>query len=190
MLNTIESGTRLKAMQMRTDPRVVEAVNHLVAAPSHTSLVAEMTRIIEQWDTHPMVYGGQLACLNALIDVGLHDREAFERLVDLAAERRRQVPKARRADYQRDLMRERRARQQKALELQELTIGHVLRGSARIAYIEGLQNRWAEAKAEYIKSKGDLTWSERNAAAAEFWAQIDETLDANLKAARKQRLRA
>lgn len=189
MLYAIESEGKQKPMG-RPDPRVVEAVNYLVAAPNHTSLVAEMTRIIEEWDTHPMVYGGKLACLNALVDVGLHSRAAFEQLIELAAERRKAAPATKRADYQRDLMRERRAREAMALELQELTIGHSLRGSARLAYIEGLRKRWSEAKAEYVKSKGDLTWHERNAAFGEFWAQIDATLEANLKAARRQRLRA
>lgn len=189
MLNAIENGT-WKARPMQTDPRVVEAVNHLVSAPNYVALVTEMTRIIENWDMHPMYYGGAHSCLNALVDVGLHSREAFERLVQLAADRRKEKPATRRVDYQRELMRERRAREAKALELQELTIGHVLRGSARIAYIEGVRSRWNVAKDEYIKAKGDLTWSERNAATREFWAEIDERLDANLAEARKKRLRA
>lgn len=169
--------------------RVVEAVNQLIDAPNYAGLLNEMTRIIETWDMHPMVYGGSLRPLNALIDVGLQNRDAFEKLVKLIEERRRMLPKVKRVDYQRELMRERRARQSKALELYELQHG-TLRGAARIQYIEGLNDRWRRARAQFIKAKGDLDWRGRNEAANEFWATVDRQLDENLRDARKHRVRA
>lgn len=169
-----------------SNARVVEAVNHLIEASNYAALVNEMTRIIETWDTHPMVYGGKLACLNAMIDVGLQDRAAFEKLVKLVEDKRRLHPKVKRVDYQRDLMRERRARMAKALELHELQFG-TLRGAARMQEMQSIQERWARARREYIAAKGEVSWKERNDAAQAFWEQVDRNLDNNLAQARKER---
>lgn len=167
-------------------PRVVEAVNHLIEAANYTTLINEMTRIIETWDTHPMVYGGQLTCLNAMIDVGLQNRDAFERLVKLIEEKRKLHPRVKRGDYQRDLMRDRRARMAKALELHELQFGP-LRGAARMQEMQNIQGRWGKARAKFLATKGEMSWHQRNEAVQEFWASIDRNLDKNLADARKER---
>ena len=166
--------------------RVIEAVNYLIEAPNYGSLVNEMTRIIETWDTHPMVYGGKLTCLNALIDIGLQDREAFERVLKLVQDKRGLVPKIRRKDYQRELMRERRARLGKAVELHELLNGP-LRGAARMQQMQDTQERWAKARDAFLETKGKLGYDARNAAIQEFWQTIDTNLDKNLADARKKR---
>lgn len=169
--------------------RVVEAVNHLISAANYAVLANEMTRIIETWDTSPMVYGGENACLNAMIDVGLRDRGAFERLLKLVEERRKLLPGVKRVDYQRQLMRERRARETKAMELQEHLHGPI-RGAQRMVCLEDLRKRWAEARDKYVASKGDLSWKERNAAVREFWDRVDAALDMNIRDARKVKARA
>lgn len=169
--------------------RVVDAVNFLIDAPNYSALIQEMTRIIERWDTHPMAYGGHLACLNAMLDVGLHDRQAFERLVQLIEEKRKAHPKMRRTDYQRNLMRDRRARLAKALALHEASFGP-LRGAARITEAKAIQARWDKAKREFLAARGQLGWAQRNEATGEFWARIDDQLDANLKSASRERRRA
>lgn len=166
--------------------RVVEGVNYLIEAPNYAALINEITRIIETWDTHPMVYGGSLTCLNAVIDVGLQNREAFERLIKLIEDKRKLLPAVRRTDYQRDLMRERRARMAKALELHELSAGP-LRGAARMIEMQNIQQRWARAKSQYLAGKGKLGWAERNEASREFWETVDRNLDNNLAAAQKER---
>lgn len=168
------------------NPRVVEAVNFLIEAPNYASLINEMTRIIETWDTHPMAYGGRLACLNAMIDVGLHNRTAFERLVKLVEDKRKLHPTVRKTDYQRVLMRERRARMSKALELHELQFGP-LRGAARMHEMQAIQQRWNEAKSKFLTAKGEIGWKDRNAATQEFWSMIDRNLDNNLAEARRER---
>jgi hypothetical protein len=165
---------------------VVEAVNHLIYAPNYASLINEMTRIIENWAAHPMAYGGNLSHLNALIDVGLKDRAAFERLVDLIESQRRMVPAVKRVDDQRSLMATRRARQAKAIELHEVLYGP-LRGPRRAQFLSDLQERWAKAKADYLRSKGPLDWKARNTATNEFWADVDRNLEINLKDARRKR---
>lgn len=183
-MNNIAIATP-KAKNM-ADARTVEAVNLLIEAPNYAALVREITRIIETWDTHPMAYGGKLACLNALIDVGLHSRDAFERLVTLVEDKRKLLPQVRRVDYQRTLMQERRARMSKAVELHEARHG-VLRGAARMAEMQAIQQRWADARHTFLQSKGEMSWDQRNEAIKEFWATIDRNLDKNLADARKER---
>ena len=171
--------------EMTDKKKIVQAMNHLIAAPNYAKLINEMTQIIERWDTHPMVYGGKLEMLNALIDVGLENRDAFEKLLKLVEDKRRLVPQTKRTDYQRNLMRERRARVAKALELAELTSGRMSTAD-RKAREKALMDRWREARQEFIAGKGKVSWAERNAASNEFWAMIDRQLDANLQQARRK----
>lgn len=172
--------------QMTDKLKLVSAVNYLIAAPNYAKLINEMTGIIERWDTHPMVYGGKLEMLNAVIDVGLQNREAFEKLLRLIEQKRRLVPQTKRTDYQRQLMRERRARIAKALELAELTSGRLSTGD-RKAREKALIERWRQARDEFIANKGNLSWAERNTASNEFWETIDRQLDQNLREARRPR---
>jgi hypothetical protein len=166
---------------------VVEAVNLLIQSENYTKLINEITEIIEHWDMHPMAYDGKLKSLNALIDVGLESREAFERIVKLIESKRRLIPALKRVDYQRDLMRDRRARFAKAVELYELSTGRSCDTALeRQKVIDDLRKRWAKARKEFIEAKGELSWKERNAASGEFWQMIDRTLDENLKASRKK----
>lgn len=166
--------------------RIVEAVNYLIASDNYTKLINEITDIIEQWDMHPMAYDGHMQCLNALIDVGLESRDAFENLVKLIENKRRLIPAIKRVDYQRDLMRERRARYAKAIELHELTNRIKVTPVERKRLEEDLRKRWAAARKEFVLAEGDLSWKERNAASGRFWEKIDATLDESLKAARRK----
>lgn len=167
--------------------KVVEAVNYLIQSDNYTRLINEMTEIIEKWDMHPMAYDGSLKCLNALIDVGLESRDAFEKLVDLIERKRKLVPVIKRVDYQRDLMRERRARFAKALEIQELRSGKKFKSAAeRKKHSDKLRKQWSEERAKYISAKGKLSWKERNVVSGKFWDHLDATLDKELREARKK----
>lgn len=170
---------------MTDKTKLVQALNYLIAAPNYAKLTSELTQIIERWDDHPMVYGGKLQMLNALIDVGLENRQAFEKLLQLVESKRRDLPRTKRTDYQRQLMRERRARIAKAMELAELTGGKLATADRR-ARERALTERWRQARDEFIGSKGQIGWAERNAASSEFWAMIDRQLDTNLQQARRR----
>lgn len=159
-----------------------EALNFLVQSDLYNKLINEITEIIETWETHPMRYEGQLILLNSLIEVGLHNRELFERLVGLIERKRQLMPSVRRVDYQRELMRERRARLAKALELHERSGQAIKNAAERVRLEKEIQSRWNLARKKFVASKGQLSWKARNAAVAEFWATVDAKLDANLKA--------
>lgn len=170
---------------MTNRQKIVEAMNQLIVSPNYAKLINEMTQIIERWDTQPMVYGGAMASLNALVDVGLENRDAFEKLLKLAEEKRKLLPQTKRTDYQRNLMRERRARVAKALELAEMTTGRMT-PTQRKEREKAMTDHWRQARQDFIAAKGEISWAERNAASNEFWSMIDRQLDANLQQARKR----
>lgn len=171
----------------KRDTRVLtEAVNFLIQSDKYSMLIREITEIVERWDTHPMAYDGHLVCLNALIEIGLESRVAFENVIKLIENKRKAIPAIKRVDYQRTLMQERRARIAKALELHERSGKAIKNTAERTTLTAQIQKRWAKAKKEYIKSKGKISWKARNAAMNEFWREIDAQLDENLRAKRKE----
>lgn len=166
--------------------RVLQAVNYLVESDEYARLIREITDTIERFDKRPMVYAGKLELLNILIDVGVANRAAFERLVKLIEEKRKLIPQVRRVDYQRELMAQRRARVAKASELHELTKGRKLTQDERTKFTKDIQARWAKERDTYILAKGNLDWHGRNEATREFWSKVDTTLDANIRDARRK----
>lgn len=173
-------------MHRTTKEQIVEAVNILITADGYGKLLHEMTTILEEWAAHPMQYAGKLAPLNALLDVGVSNRGAFERIIKIVEAKRRLIPEVRRVDYQRDYMAERRARLAKSVELREIHSGPFKDRANRNLYEKDVTARWMTARGEFIAAKGKLGWAERNAAANEFWASIDATLDRNLADARSR----
>lgn len=161
---------------------VVDAINYLIKSESYPRLSKLIYEIIDNWEHQPMVFADKLTVLNALVDVGLDNRSALDRLMSLAAERRKNVPKLKRADYQRDLMRERRVRIQKALTLEESRLRKTLTATERAKHQAKLLELWNAEKAKFLAERGDLSWKERNAATDEFWQMIDAKLDANIMA--------
>ena len=164
----------------------MQAVNYLVESDDYARLIREITDTIERFDKRPMVYAGKLELLNVLIDVGVANRAAFERLVTLVEEKRKLLPQVRRVDYQRELMAQRRARAAKAIELNELTKARKLTQDERTEFTKDIQARWAKERDSYILKKGNLDWHGRNEATREFWAKVDTTLDTNIKDARRK----
>lgn len=164
-----------------------DAVNLLIHAHDSTQRIKELEEIIEKWEERPMVYAGHLEPLNRLIDVGRQDMDAFHRLVRLVRDQRQLIPALRRMDYQRELMRERRARLAKAVQLRELRYGEMT-AREKERYRKEIQQRWSEAREKFIQSKGRLSWHERNEASNEFWRRIDKNLDESIKAINDQKL--
>lgn len=164
--------------------KIAQGLSLLVNAKSFVQRVRQINEIVDGWEDTPLLFGGTLEPLNALVDVGLSNREAMTKLIDLAQSKRQQVPVAKRVDYQRHLMREKRERLYKAVELEELVRGASLKGDARKKYMFALQAKWMHERNEFIATKGDLSWKERNEAANLFWRQLDTKLEHDLAEAR------
>lgn len=162
---------------MTHDP-LVEAVNLLIASSTYSALAQEMTRIVEG-AAPDVAYDADLIPLNALVALGRQDRNAFERLLDLVEEKRKEDPKTAKVDYQRDLMRTRRQRMAKALLMHEARSG-ALRGAARKAEMASIRERWTRAKAQFIVDRDASSAKERAQATQDFWAMVDRQLDANI----------
>jgi hypothetical protein len=172
---------------MRQAKDITEAVNFLISSTSYTRMIGEITGIIERWDAHPMAYAGKLAFLNCLIDLGVDNREAFEKIITLIEDKRRMAPVTRRQDYQRQLMRDRRARVGKAVEIKELRSGPMT-PRQRTLYIKATHNGWMQERKAYLDARPGLSWKDRNAAGQAFWEDLDVRLDDELYALRQRRL--
>lgn len=160
--------------------RIAAGLSVLVTCKEFTKRIKQIKDIATDWQDTPLLFGGPLEPLNALVDVGVTKPEALDKLIDLATAKRRQVPVAKRVDYQRDLMRAKRERLYKALKLEELVRGSPVSGTARQKYMLDTQKKWVAERKEFISKKGSLSWKERNEAANEFWRKVDERLDHDL----------
>lgn len=160
--------------------RIAAGLTLLVTGKDFHRRIRQIREIASDWQKTPLLFGSTLEPLNALIDVAVVKPEAFERLVELAAAKRRGVPVTKRIDYQRDLMRQKRERLYKALKLEELVRGAPINGDARKKYMHGVQVKWMAQRNAFVKSKGNLSWKARNAAANEFWQQLDAQLERDL----------
>lgn len=165
--------------------RLAAALSLLINSKSFLQKVRKIEEIIADWNETPLLFGGALEPLNALVDVGLTNRAALDKLVKLAESKRRAIPEAKRVDYQRNLMREKRERLYKAVKLEELVRGTPLKGAAKTKYMNETQARWMKERAAFIAQKGDLTWKQRNDAANEFWAHVDAQLEHDLVEAKQ-----
>lgn len=157
---------------MRMDEQTFE---YLVGSTNYMKLVNLVTRAL---DGDAVQVPAELMNLYAL---GHDDREAFEAALEEVEEARKGVPSTRKTDYQRELMRERRARLAKAIELAETTSGP-MDAAAKRAREQALLETWARAKEEFVRSAED-----KRAASRQFWCLIDNRLDLNLTNARRAR---
>lgn len=160
--------------------RIAAGLTLLVTSKEFTKRVKQIRAIAAEWQDTPLLFGASLEPLNALIDVAVVKPEAFDKLIQLAAAKRKQEPSVKRVDYQRELMREKRERLYKALKLEELMRGRPLDTMARQKYMRETQAMWMAERNAFIKSKGNLNWKQRNEAANEFWRQLDEKLEHDL----------
>lgn len=165
--------------------KVAQGLTILINSQHYARRVRQVLDLVENWEETPMLFAGALSPLNVLVDVGLASKEALNRLLELAESKRRAAPTTKRVDYQRSLMREKRERLAKAVQLEELVRGSPLEGDARERYKLATQSRWMKERNEYIAKKGDLSWKERNTAANEFWAKLDVRLEHELEEAKK-----
>jgi uncharacterized iron-regulated protein len=167
--------------------KVAEAITYLSHLEEIRPVEREMRDILSNCDTFPMLYEGEKAVLNPLMEVGASDITAFNLLVQHAYEKRKDVPELKRRVYSAEKMNSIRQRQYRALDLEELRTGNRPTGAKRKEYLAKLQARWAQARDEYVAAQSPASWHERNQAIAEFWQRLDTTLAASIADLRKKR---
>ena len=168
---------------------VKEAVDLLVNSGNYAILKKELREIIAMKEVLPRRFSGELTPLNSLVQLEAISKQAFENVLELVETRRKVVPGTAKVDYMRDYMRQQRARMITALTIEELDRGKRLSPTARKAFKAAQRGKWMKARDAYITAQGVLEWAERNAAAADFWRQIDNQLEQRLVDAKLKRKR-
>lgn len=146
------------------------AVQYLVDTPWFPHRVRGLRRNVLKPRALP--YSGEEDCLNELLVIGRQNPQALENLIALA-----EFKRGDRNDYQREFMAKQRAREKKAIRLEELLVGKTLKLDARNAVVRRYKEQWAAGREEFLKSYGELTWEEKNEVVKSFWAQTDAGLD-------------
>lgn len=161
-----------------------EAVNFLIASRDYVALVKEIESIRDNWEERRVYFGGDKECLNSMVQLCITDEDGYDRVCNLIAEKRKLVPEAKRNDYQRDFMRQLRARVAKAIKIECIVEGrkHFTPDEKRVRE-QKLKRVWADRKEQFFADQGDLSWKERNEQAKVFWEGIDIELEQMLQEA-------
>ena len=155
-----------------------EAVNFLIASRDYSALMREIYSICDNWNERRVYFGGDKECLNAIVQLAITDEDGFSRVRHLIDEKRKLLPEAKRNDYQREFMRQLRARVAKAIKIECMAEGrkHFSPDEKRERE-QRLRRVWADRKEKFLAEQGDLSWKERNEVAKIFWEGIDIELE-------------
>lgn len=156
--------------------RVVAGVAFLVASKEYGLRVRQIHRLVGEWHHTPLLFAGELTPLNALVELGVANKDVLDKVLTLAKTRRSAIPAAKRVDYQRALMREKRSRLNRAAALEERARGTPLRGDARKEFLRHIQVQWTQERDAFIRAKGPLTWTQKNKCIKDFWEILDRRL--------------
>jgi hypothetical protein len=163
---------------------VKAAVDLLVATDRYAELKKELRGLIKTQDKLPRQFAGELEVLNGLIKLHGRSEEAFENVINLIEVRRVTDGGKAKPEYMRDYMRQRRARENTALMIEEMERGAPLGTDARVTFKKTQMAKWMAARDAYIASHGKLTWEERNIVTGDFWEKMDTQLENQLAQAR------
>ena len=164
---------------------VKDAVQFLVDTDRYAELKKNLKVALANWKTKPMVFVGELAILNALLDVGILSGPAFQNVFDIIERTRRGSPTTGKTDYMRGHMAARRARERKAVQLAEIINGRKMKPDEKEAYAMAVHTGWMVKRGEYMAEREPLEWSERNAVIGDYWRAVDAELDRDLEEAQR-----
>ena len=164
---------------MNVDRTVLkEAVNFLIASRDYVALVKEIESIRDNWEERRVYFGGDKECLNSMVQLCITDEDGYDRVLHLIAEKRKLVPEAKRNDYQREFMRQLRARVAKAIKIECMAEGRKhFTPDEKHEREKRLRKVWADRKEKFLAEHIDLSWKERNEVAKIFWEGIDIELE-------------
>ncbi|MFM1990274.1 MAG: hypothetical protein RJA99_3231 [Pseudomonadota bacterium] len=117
--------------------------------------------------------------LNELLVIGRQNVQAMENLIEVA-----QIKRDGRNDYQRQYMAAKRQRDRKVVEFEERVLGKKLAPEAKVQVLHRQYATWNRERDAYIKSMGEVTWTERNDRLREFWARKEREIDALIEEAK------
>lgn len=120
-----------------------------------------------------MPFKGETEVLNELLVIGRQSREAMENLIKVAEFKRDD-----KNDYQRKFMAQKRQRDGKVIKLEEMLQGKKLGLDERKDVLLKQYAVWNKERDAFIKSLGDVSWTDRNASIREFWQRKEDEIDA------------
>lgn len=163
-----------------------EAVNFLIATRDYVALVKEIESIRDNWEDRRVYFGGDKECLNTIVQLAITDEDGYNRVINLINEKRKLVPEAKRNDYQREFMRQLRARVAKAIRIECLIEGRpFFSPDEKRVREQRLKQVWADRKEKFFAEYGNPNWKERNELAKVFWEGVDIELEQMLTEAQE-----
>lgn len=159
--------------------RVRLAVQFLVDSPYFHQHTKKLTASVSRPRALP--FRGQAEVLNELILVGRQNLQALTNLLHVAEHKRDD-----RNEYQRQYMAAKRQRDRKALLLEEILEGRKLPHDYRVRILHKQYVVWNKERDQFIKSLGDVSWTERNVQLRTFWERKEAELDELVEEARKR----
>jgi len=171
-------------MSKPTLQNLTQAANYLVKSNRYTRLRNEIDSFVQSWSTVPKQYAGELSVLNPLIVLGVDHPDKYQKLLETVDAARKRAADTRRTDYQRDLMRKKRAREANAIALEEWTRGKRFTTTQREKFLHKQKQAWDDARVVFLKQNASDS-TETRAAIARFWEMIDSELESQLAEVRQ-----
>lgn len=173
---------------------LLTAINHLVLserAETHYNLLESLLGL--PVDT-PVKLTDEAELLNALLELGREDRDAYGRVMELVDRKRvergwtpllKPEPQGfNRNEYQRDFMYQKRQRERRAVEIENMLrpARDKLIGNDRLEFMRRTSARWKESRDKMMTaarqaSGGTLTKDQVSAILKAFWERVDRELD-------------
>lgn len=153
------------------------AVESLIKTARYIEQKKYVLETVAGWSKRQIRFVGNDEALNCLVDLGVESEEALQNVFALVERKRRSVPTAKKVDYQRDYMRQRRKRVMLATKLEEIVTGKRLSGDERTSFAAALVAEWTKQRELELAKFPTADWKERNEIVAEFWETIDRRLE-------------
>ena len=153
--------------------RARKAVQLLVDVAHFGDYVNTLRKNIQRPRALP--YKDDKEVLNELLVIGRQDIDAFDNLVAVA-QHKRSSPDAKKSEYQKEFMAQKRKRDIEACRLEQLLTGKRMSLDERHKFLVKQHAVWNEEKSSFLEQHGELSWKERNVATKIFWQAQDEYL--------------
>ena len=182
---------------------LLDAVNALIRSPNAQELFDSLDALVPIARRHPIKLAGEAAVVNPLLHLRVTDLSAYDRLMALIEGKRREQglppltkePEVRfdKTDYMRGFMEQKRDRQRRAADIENLIREPKDRliGRARLDFMQAQSARWKKERdavldAARAANKGHLHKDQLRGILQAFWARIDRELDELEKMARAE----
>ena len=154
------------------------AVECLIKTNRYIEQKKYVQETVDGWEKRQIRFAGDDEPLNALVDLGIESQEALDNVFALIERKRRTVPTAKKMDYQRDYMRQRRHRIMLATKLEQIVTGKKMDATERAAFAATIMADWTTKRELELAKYPNADWKERNEIAGRFWEGVDERLEA------------